>query len=111
MILQEIIDYCLEKPDTEITFPFGDVPVCMKINGRIFAEIYPHPDNYKVTLRCDPADGEYFRSAYPEIIIPGYHVPLRQRRFKITVLLHNNPDDGLLRELINRSYNEAIKRS
>ena len=80
--LQELVDYCLSKQNAYIDFPFGDSPVCFKYDGRIFAEIYPGDDNYKITLRCDPVAGEYYRNKYPEIVIPGYHVPCGNENIK-----------------------------
>jgi len=102
--LQELIDYCLGKEGAVIDFPFGDVPVCVKYEGRIFAEIYPNDDNYKITLRCEPEVGERYRNQYPGIVLPGYHVPLRQRRYKNTVLLGGGLPEAVLEEMIDRSY-------
>ena len=103
IIASAILEH-LPKPNVEITFPFGDVPICFKHNGRIFIEIYPNYDNYKITVRCDPIIGEYYRTNYPEVIIPGYHVPLRQRKYKNTVLLDKGLHKKELLEIIDHSY-------
>jgi predicted DNA-binding protein (MmcQ/YjbR family) len=102
--LQEIIDHCMQKSGAEIAFPFGDIPICFKYNGRIFIEIYPNDDNYKITVRCEPVQGEYYRIAYPSNVIPGYHVPLRQRKYKNTVILNNGIDKEKVFEMIDHSY-------
>lgn len=109
--LQKLIDYCLSKENAYIDFPFGDIPVCIKYNRHIFAEIYPEEDNYKITLRCDPGMGEYYRSKYPEIIIPGYHVPLRQRKYKNTVLLGKEISFVTVKKMIDHSYNTLCKKA
>ena len=88
--LNKIMDYYLLKEGAYIDFPFGDIPICVKYNKHIFAEIYPNNNDYKITLRCKPEIGQMYREKYPEIIIPGYHVPLKQRRFKNTIKLDNN---------------------
>lgn len=111
MTLQEIMDYCLNKEGAEICFPFGDVPVCVKAGGKIFAEIYPREDNFKMTLRCDPPAGDYYRETWPGIALPGYHVPSRQRRFKNTVLLDKGLSDDIIREMIDHSHKEATLRA
>jgi predicted DNA-binding protein (MmcQ/YjbR family) len=102
--LQEIIDYCMKKNGSEIACPFGDIPICFKHNGRIFIEIYPNDGNYKITVRCEPIHGEYYRSTYPGNVIPGYHVPLRQRKYKNTVLLNDGIDKDKVLEMIDHSY-------
>jgi predicted DNA-binding protein (MmcQ/YjbR family) len=102
--LQELVDYCLDKEGAVIDFPFGDIPVCVKFEGRIFAEIYPNESNYKITLRCEPDVGERYRNEYPGIVLPGYHVPLRQRKFKNTVLLDGDLPSSVLKEMIDHSY-------
>jgi predicted DNA-binding protein (MmcQ/YjbR family) len=102
--LQALVDYCAAKEGASIRFPFGDVPVCFARNGRIFAEIYPGGENYRVTLRCEPAEGEALRGAYPGIVVPGYHVPLRQRKHKITVYLNRGLPDSAVLGMVDASY-------
>ena len=105
--LQRLIDYCAAKDGAILCFPFGPSPICFKANGRIFAELFPNRDDYKITLRCDPARGEYYRATYPESIIPGYHVPLRQRKYKNTVLLDRGLDERIVFSLIDESFAET----
>ena len=49
----EIKTYCLSKPKTAETYPFGDVPICYKVNGMIFAQLCPE----KITLKCTAFSG------------------------------------------------------
>ena len=44
------VHYCLSKPGAYIDFPFGDIPICIKAGKRIFAQLYPKKDDYKITL-------------------------------------------------------------
>jgi predicted DNA-binding protein (MmcQ/YjbR family) len=108
--LNEIMDYCLSKEGAVIDFPFGGIPICIKYNGHIFAEIYPETDNYKITLRCEPKTGEIYRIKYPGIIIPGYHVPLKQRKYKNTIKLDNEKIGKELNKLIDESYGTLTKK-
>lgn len=50
---EEIKKYCLAKPKAQETYPFGECPICYKINGRIFAQLYPD----KITLKCTAFSG------------------------------------------------------
>jgi predicted DNA-binding protein (MmcQ/YjbR family) len=109
MELQNLVNYCQSLEGAIIGFPFGDKPVCFKRNDRIFAEIWPDPADYKLTLRCDPAKGETLRQAHPGIILTGYHVPLRQRHHKITVKLDKGLDGDFIKELVTDSWESAGK--
>ena len=104
IVLQELIDYCAEKPEAQIAFPFGDVPICFKYRDRLFIEIYPNSDNYKITIRCDAIIGVYYRTEYALMVVAGYLVPLRQRRFKNSVLLDKGMDKKTLLGMIDHSY-------
>ena len=50
MNADEIKKYCLEKHGAYETQPFGDVPICYKLNNKIFAQLYPYEHDYKITL-------------------------------------------------------------
>lgn len=41
MLVEKIKEYCLSKHRAYEEYPFGDVPICYKLNGKIFAQIYP----------------------------------------------------------------------
>lgn len=101
----------MSKEGAYIDFPFGDTPVCVKYDNRIFAEIYPGKDNFRITVRCEPETGEYYRAKYPEIVMPGYHVPLRQRKYKNTILIREELEFQFIAELIDQSYDTLIKKS
>lgn len=55
---------CLEKTAAWEDLPFGAVPVCYKVNGKIFAQLYPD----KITGKCTAFAGQMFRQAYPGIV-------------------------------------------
>jgi predicted DNA-binding protein (MmcQ/YjbR family) len=113
--LQPIIERCLAKEGAYLDNPFGEIPICAKWRGHLFAEIYPRPGDLKITLRCDPSDGVLCKERYPEWVLPAYHVPLRQRQYKMTILLHNgeSPADIPMPEIldmIDRSYGTLVSK-
>ena len=65
MVAEEIKKYCLSKHMACETYSFGDVPICYKLNGKIFAQLYPYEGDYKITLKCTAEAGEFYRMAYP----------------------------------------------
>ncbi len=103
MQLQKIIEYCLSKPNSYEDYPFGEIPICCKLNGKIFAQIYPNPNDYKITLKC-PADvGQFYRDIYPEQVVRGYHCPPVQQPYWNTVYLNNFPEEELF-NMIDIAY-------
>ena len=48
MTAEKIKEYCLSKHKAYETYPFGDVPVCFKLNNKIFAQLYPYEWDYKI---------------------------------------------------------------
>jgi predicted DNA-binding protein (MmcQ/YjbR family) len=108
MTFSDIQAYCLSKEGAYEDYPFGPFPLCYKVGKRIFLEWYPQES--KITVRCEPMLADYYRQTYPDFVVPGYHCPDRQRRYKNTVYIDRVPDDALIFEMIDHSYNEAASR-
>lgn len=105
MTVQEIECYCLAKPGAYRDLPFGEVPVCFKVRGKIFAQLYPD----KITLKCTAFSGEAFRSAYPGIVVRGYHCPPVQQPYWNTIDLGRFPH-GELAIMIDHAYETVVSR-
>jgi predicted DNA-binding protein (MmcQ/YjbR family) len=108
LTVQELIQYCCNKRKSYIDYPFGNEPICIKVKGKIFAEIYPKEDNYKITLKCEPGLADFFRKQYPNVVVRGYHCPASQQPHRNTVYI-NNIDDTVLFGMIDHSYEQVIK--
>jgi len=104
MTVEEIIQYCLMKNGSYIDFPFGAIPICIKVSNRLFAQIYPDLDDYKITLNCNVMMGEIYRNLYPNIVVRGYHCPPIQQPHFNTIHLNNKISDAKLKEMIDHSY-------
>lgn len=109
MKLEELIAYCSNKNKAYIDYPFGDIPICFKINKKIFAEIYPLEEDYKITLKCDPLLAELYRTEYPNVVIKGYHCPPVQAIYRNTVYMNKTVSNEIIYEMIDHSYDEVIK--
>ena len=73
MTAEDIKAYCLSKHKACETYPFGKVPVCYKLNDKIFAQLYPDEENYKITLKCTADAAQFYRMVYPDkIIVQGF---------------------------------------
>lgn len=104
MTTDEIISYCLGKNGAYVDFPFGDIPMCIKVANRLFAQIYPKPEDHKITLNCDRVMGEILRNNYPGTVIRGYHYPPMLQPYFNTVYLDRGISDHELVSMIDHSY-------
>ena len=100
--MNDIINYCLTKPKSYRDCPFGEYPICIRVNQKIFAQIYPD----KVTLKCTRFQGELFRQNYPGIVVRGYHCPTVQQPYWNTIFPDYFPDD--LTYMIDLAYDTVI---
>lgn len=109
------MNYCLTKHRAYDEHPFGDVPVCYKLNGKIFAQLYPHPEDFKITLKCTAEAGQFYRMVYPEKVVRGYHCPPVQQPYWNTVHLGNGEDssayfpDEELFQMIDLAYETVLQ--
>lgn len=87
----DIHAYCLSKYKVYEDRPFGDYPVCYKVGGKIFAQLYLD----KLTLKCTRFQGELFRNTWPDIVIRGYHCPPVQQPYWNTIDLTRFPPEEL----------------
>lgn len=74
MDIEQLREYCLSKADVEETLPFGPDTLVYKVNNRIFllAGLDDHPLRFNV--KCDPDKAIELREAYPDTILPGFHM-------------------------------------
>ncbi len=103
MDLDAIKTYCLGKPKAYEDLPFGPWPICYKVHGKIFAQIYPN----MVTLKCTAFSGQMFRQAYPEAVVRGYHCPPVQQPYWNTIHLDKFPE-GDLPMMIDHAYETVV---
>lgn len=107
MKVDDIKRYCLSKHKAYETFPFGEVPICYKLNNKIFAQLYPYERDFKITLKCAPNVGDFYRQLYPNRVVRGYHCPPVQQPYWNTVYLDDFPDNELL-NMIDHAYETVL---
>jgi predicted DNA-binding protein (MmcQ/YjbR family) len=110
MKTEELEAYCLQKPESYRDQPFGPEPVCFKVRKRIFAQIYPTPDDFKITLKCEPVQGDFYRMQFPGVVLRGYHCPPVQQPFWNTVYLNETVSDELVYLMIDQAYRAVIEK-
>lgn len=110
MNVDEIIAYCLTKRKSYIDYPFGEIPVCVKVCSHIFAQVYPVSGNYKITLKCEPMFGDFYRKQYPNTVVRGYHCPPVQQPYWNTIHMNGTVPDEELRIMIDHAYQAVIDK-
>lgn len=109
MELTIIKEYLIKKRGAVETYPFGDIPICYKVSGKIFAQLYPLQDNYKITLKCEPMLADFYRQQYKDVVVRGYHCPQVQQPYNNTVYIDRIKEEVLL-EMIDHSYDRVLKK-
>jgi predicted DNA-binding protein (MmcQ/YjbR family) len=102
--VEELRDYCLQKPGTTEGLPFGEETLVFKVAEKIFLLIGLTEGN-RFNVKCDPELAIELREQYPEVI-PGYHM---NKKLWNTVYM-----DGLLTrkqlcDMIDHSYEQVVK--
>lgn len=106
---KKIHHYCMEKPCVYESRPFGKFPICYRVSGKIFCQLSPEEDWYKATLKTNPDAADFYRQAYPGMIVRGYHCPPVQQPYWNTVTLSEAPEK-LVFQMIDEAYEEVVKR-
>lgn len=106
----EVIAYCLKKPGAYLDYPFGPESTIVKVQKRIFAQIFTLKGQDSLTLNCDRMNGEFYRTLYPEIVVRGYHCPPVQQPYFNTMPLNGAVEDRVLLEMIDHSYSTVVHK-
>jgi len=106
MNLEELRQYCNNKPYTTETMPFGPDVLVYKVQEKIFAITSLNDDICKVSIKCDPDYALELRDNHPEII-PGFHL---NKKHWNTVSLEGRLNPGLIKELIDHSYELVLSK-
>lgn len=106
MTLDDLRDYCLGKPHTEETLPFGPDTLVFKAAGKMFALTGLDEADLRVNLKCDPERATELRDRYPESIRPGWH--MNKTHWNTVYVEQGDLADALVYELIDHSYDLII---
>ncbi len=109
MNIEELRDYCLSVKASSESCPFLDKTVIVfKVMDKMFAFISLEPEDgvFKVCLKCDPKRSVELREQYRGVI---------STQFKSTLLwnavcLESDVPDSLIRELIDHSVDETVRK-
>lgn len=78
-----------------------------QIGGKMFAAVCLNEKNdpYYITLKLEPAEGDFLRTQYKDII-PGYYM---NKTHWNSIMPDGEVPDGLLKEMLDKSYQLVLK--
>ncbi|OWY23708.1 MmcQ/YjbR family DNA-binding protein [Sphingobacteriales bacterium UPWRP_1] len=100
MDIENIRNYCLQKPGVTEGFPFDEVTLVFKVMGKMFALLALDATPKQINLKCDPERAIQLRSEY-NAIKPGYHMNKANWN---TLVLDGSVSAALVLQLIDHSY-------
>lgn len=106
MNIEEIREYCINKADTEESFPFGPNALVFKVDGKMYMLLSIDEQPARFNVKCDPEKAEALREAY-SCVIPGYHM---NKKHWNTVIVDGTATSQELKGWIDDSYNLVRKK-
>jgi len=104
MNIEELREYCLSFKGTTECFPFDDVTLVIKVQGKMFALIPLDRTETQITLKCDPERAISLREEF-SAIVPAWHF---NKKHWNTVFIDPSISKDLLCELIRHSYELVV---
>ncbi|MBA2664298.1 MAG: MmcQ/YjbR family DNA-binding protein [Bradymonadaceae bacterium] len=105
MDLEDIRQYCLEKPAVSEDFPFDQDTLAFRVKRKIFLLTNIEAFPARINLKCDPARAVELREEHPSAILPGYHM---NKKHWNTVILDGTLTEALIYELVDHSYDLIV---
>jgi predicted DNA-binding protein (MmcQ/YjbR family) len=105
MDVENFRDICLDLPGTSESFPFDDVTLVFKVQGKMFALVSLDTGN-SANLKCDPGQALEYRSQFMAVQ-PGYHM---NKTHWNTVQFNEDVSDDMLRQMILDSYRLVVAK-
>lgn len=108
MNIEEYRDYCLSVKGATECMPFGENVLVFKVMDKMFtfATLQPKNGRFWADMKCAPDKAEELIEQYRDI----FWGPFSDKKHWITVYLEGDVPDKLIKELINHSVEEVIKK-
>lgn len=104
MNLEELREYCLQKPGVTEGLPFGEDTLVFKVGEKLFL-LTGIQSGDRFNVKCDPELAIELRERYTEVQ-PGYHM---NKKLWNTVYMDGALTRKQLHEMIDHSYDLIFK--
>src|SRR5436190_15821954 len=101
MDIESLREYCLSKPHTRETLPFGPDTLVFKVKGKIFLITGLDSEQLSFNVKCDPELAVELREQH-SCVLPGYHM---NKKHWNTILVDGTVSSKKLIDWIDQSYN------
>lgn len=101
MNAEVIREYTISHSDVTESFPFGESVLVFKVLGKIFLLLPLDEMQLQFNVKCKPEKAIELREAYPESVLPGYHM---NKKHWNTVIVDGRLSWLQLKEMITDSY-------
>ena len=105
MDMEQLREYCLQKPGATEGFPFGDQTIVFRVGEKIFL-LAGLEQGDRFNAKADPDLAVEWREQYEEIT-PGFHM---NKKHWNTIRIDGSLKNSLIREIIDHSYEIVFKR-
>ncbi|THH40313.1 MmcQ/YjbR family DNA-binding protein [Neolewinella litorea] len=105
MNLESFRTYCLAKPATTESLPFGPDTLVLKVAGKMFALTGLDEADLRINLKCEPQRAIELRERHPEIL-PGWH--MNKRHWNTVCVGEGQLTDAFVASLIDHSYDLVV---
>lgn len=105
MTQNELEKKLLSLKEAARDYPFGPDVAVFKVAGKIFALLAVKEDPLRISLKCNPAEADFFRTMY-RAVTPGYHL---NKNHWNTITINGSVPEELLRRMIDASYDLVVK--
>ncbi len=106
MNVETLRAYCLDKPGTEETQPFGPDTVVYKVGGKAFLLTGFDSENLRFNVKCDPDKAVELREEFA-CVLPGFHM---NKKHWNTIVVDGSVSSKQLQEWIDHSYELVLKK-
>jgi predicted DNA-binding protein (MmcQ/YjbR family) len=100
--IEELRQYCLQKPGVSESFPFGEDTLVFKVGDKIF--LLTGLDSRSFNVKCDPEQAIELRERFSEVT-PGFHM---NKKHWNTVEADGALTNKQLRDMVDHSYNLVL---
>ena len=104
MDIENLREYCLSKPGTDETLPFGPDTLVYKVGGKVFLIVSLNEEDLRFNVKCDPDLALELREQYP-CVQPGYHM---NKKHWNTIIVDGSVSSTQLRQWIDNSYDLVV---
>jgi predicted DNA-binding protein (MmcQ/YjbR family) len=104
MNIEELREECLRLKGTTESFPFDEMTLVLKVQGKMFALIPLDNTETQISLKCDPEKAIALREEY-SAIVPAWHF---NKKHWNTVYIQPMISRNFLCELIHHSYDLVV---